>query len=104
MPVSFRMLFSKNPLLQKDSCELEGTRGILKRTYVVLELGSQRTAVMRGALITYMLLKITACCLEAVQADDETAVCKDLHFSPVVQTRKLSVYVDSEVAVFVVAE
>ena len=59
---------------------------------------------MRGVLITYMLFKITACCLEAIHADDETSLCKDLHFSPVVQTRKLSVYVDSEVAVFVVAE
>lgn len=59
---------------------------------------------MRGALITYMVFKITACCLEAIQADDETWLCKDLHFSPVVQTRKLSLYVDSEVAVFMVAE
>lgn len=55
-------------------------------------------------MITYMPFKITACCLEAIQAEDETLVCKDLHFCLVVQTRKLPVYVDSEVAVLVAAE
>lgn len=67
------------------------------------ELRSQGTAVHRGTLIPYVLFKAPACCPDAIHSEDETSICKDLHFSSAVQSRKQSVYGDSEFAVFVVA-